>query len=106
MTRKIYCNECGLFLFETDKESNGAAGAEAQSKGFVFKMPILFSNSYSTLFFCDHTCGKSFYNKNIPGNEEATQKLKELKKDIPRMTKEVCYGLQKLSDELNFKLPK
>jgi len=101
--RSIICNEREKFLFETDKESNGAAGAEAQSKGFVFKMPFMFTDKYSTLFFCNHTCAKSFYSKNIPKNEKSTQILSDLKKEIPRMVKETCDGLQQLSDMINHK---
>ena len=101
MKRKIICNECEKFLFETDKESNGATGAEAQSKGFVFKMPIMFSDKYSTLFFCDHTCGKAFYDKNIPKNEEASIKLAELKKDIPRIAKETSGKIHEFVQNLN-----
>ena len=91
--RLIYCNECGKFLFETEKESNGAAGAEAQEKGFVFKMPILFSDEYSTLFFCNDNCGKLFYQKHIPKNQEASKKLSQLKSEIPDRAKEICMSL-------------
>lgn len=102
--RRIDCSECGKFLFETDKQSDGAAGAQAQSKGFIFKMPILFTEKYSALFFCDHTCGKTFYDKNIPKNEEVSKLIEDMKKEIPRMVKETCDGLQKISDIINKKL--
>jgi len=96
MSRKIDCNECGKFLFETDKQSDGAAGSEAQDKGFVFKMPFLFTNKYGCLFFCDHVCAKSFYDKNIPKDPEMSKKLEELKADIPRIAKETCKRIGKI----------
>ncbi len=94
--RKIYCSECGNFLFDTEKESDGAAGAEAQAKGFVFKMPFMFTEKYTCLFFCNHTCGKSFYQKNVPKNEDASKKLRELRENIPDMTKKLCSELHEI----------
>jgi len=99
--RRIDCDECGKFLFETDKQSDGAAGAVAQSKKFVFKMPILFTDKYSALFFCDNTCSKSFFDKNIPKNEEMSKLIEDMKKQIPSMVKETCNGLQRISDIIN-----
>lgn len=99
MERNIYCHECEKFLFETDKQSDGAAGAEAQSKGFVFKMPFLFTDKYGCLFFCDHDCAKLFYDKNIPKNKEVSDKIEKLKSDIPNMAKECCDGLAKIQKQ-------
>lgn len=98
MKRKINCNECGSFLFETENESDGAAGAEAQSKGFVFKMPFLFTDKFTSLFFCDHNCGKAFYSKNIPKNDDASKIIESLKADIPKMSKEICDRMQKIKE--------
>lgn len=103
MKRKIHCNECGRLLFETEKESNGAAGSEAQNKGFVFKMPFLFTDKYGCLFFCDQVCSKSFYGKNIPKNPEVTAKIAEIKADIPRMATEVCNRVAELQKTLIIK---
>lgn len=91
----IICNQCGKFLFSTEEKTKGAAGAEAQKRGFVFKMPFLFTDKYDTLFFCNHDCGGKFYKANIPKNPEATKELKELKKDIPKFSKEIADELSK-----------
>jgi hypothetical protein len=99
--RKINCDECGKFLFETDKESNGAAGAQAQDKGFTYKNACLFSDKYSSLFFCDNVCSKSFYNKNIPKNAEMSKKIEGLKKDIPRMADETCKRMDRICTAFN-----
>jgi len=101
MKRNINCDECGKFLFETEKENNGAAGVQAQDNGFVYKNACLFSDKYSSLFFCNHDCGKAFYAKNIKKDEVVTQKLNEFKADIPRMTTEICEGMQKITDAFN-----
>lgn len=101
--RSIVCNECGKFLFDTEKKSDGAAGSEAQNKGFVFKMPFLFTQEYGCLFFCSSVCSKSFYDKNIPKDPEMSKKIAELKADIPRMAEETCNRLQKFSDAVNRK---
>ncbi|WP_297095581.1 hypothetical protein [uncultured Draconibacterium sp.] len=97
--RKIHCNECEKFLFETEK-SDGAAGAQAQRLGFVFKMPFLFTGKYSALFFCDSACSKEFYRKNIPKNAEASKKLAEFKENIPAYAKECARGVSQLSRAL------
>lgn len=89
----IICNECGKFLFSTEKKSIGAAGAEAQERGFIFKMPFLFTDKYAALFFCNHDCGGKFYKANIPKNPEATKKLKEFQRNIQKFTKETASKL-------------
>jgi len=96
----IICNECGKFLFNTEKKSIGAAGAEAQERGFVFKMPFLFTDKYDALFFCDHKCGSKFYKLNIPKNKDAEAKLKELKKNIPKFSKETASKLSEFQKML------
>lgn len=91
----IICNECGKFLFSTEKKSIGAAGAEAQERGFVFKMPFLFTDKYDSLFFCNHDCGGKFYKANIPKNPEATKKLKEFQRNIPKFSEETASKISK-----------
>lgn len=96
----IICNQCGKFLFSTEKKSIGASGAEAQERGFIFKMPFLFTDKYDALFFCDHKCGSKFYKLNIPKNPEATKKLKELQRNIPKFTKETASKLSEFQKML------
>ena len=97
---EVKCNECGKLLFITKQNSLGAIGAEAQHKGFVYKNACLFSDKYSSLYFCSDECGKNFYKKNIPKNPEVTKKLNELKKEIPEMAKEVSNKMAKLVETL------
>lgn len=96
-TRKICCNECGKFLFETDK-SAGAAGAVATGMGFIFKMPFLFTKEYDYLFFCSEDCGKLFFKKNIPDNPEARKRLAEIRKKIPGYARNTAAGVIQLKE--------
>ncbi|WP_163321690.1 hypothetical protein [Draconibacterium mangrovi] len=101
--KKIHCNQCNKFLFETEK-SWGAAGAEAQHKGFVYKIPALFTDKYPRLFFCNHECGKLFYNEKIPKNEEVTKQINELKAEIPDHAKACAKALGQIHSMMG--LPK
>lgn len=98
--KEIVCNECGKFLFKTERENAGAIGAEAQAKGFVYKNACLFSDKYSSLYFCDHGCGKAFYQKNIPRDQQVTKALDEIKKDIPRMANDVADKMARLTSTI------
>lgn len=98
---EVKCDECGKFLFITKQNSLGAIGAEAQHKGFVYKNACLFSDKYSSLYFCNEECKKKFYNKNIPKNPEVTKALNELKKEVPEMAKEMSKEMAKLVEILN-----
>lgn len=101
---EVRCNECEKHLFEIEDGTNlGSVGAVCQRKGFIYKNAVLFSDKYSSLFFCTKECSKSFYDKHIPKNIEVTEKLNELKSDIPRMTKECCEGLAKIQAMFNKK---
>lgn len=98
--KDIVCDECGKFLFKTERENAGAIGAEAQAKGFVYKNACLFSDKYSSLYFCNHECAKTFYGKNIPSNPAVTQALNEMREEIPQMAKEVSEGLARFASKL------
>lgn len=99
--KEVLCNECGKYLFSTEKESAGAIGAEAQQNGFVYKNAALFSVDYSSLYFCDHECGKAFYKKNIPPKAEMTKTINDLKKEIPRMASDCSKGIARMIDAIN-----
>nr|WP_320022099.1 hypothetical protein [uncultured Draconibacterium sp.] len=101
--KTIHCNQCNKFLFETEK-SWGAAGAEAMHEGFVYKMPVLFTDKLPRLFFCNDECGKAFYAENIPKNPVMTEKIKELKMNIPEHAKECAKGIQAINSMMG--LPK
>lgn len=98
-TRKICCNECGKFLFETDK-SNGAAAAQAQEFGFVSKMPFLFTGKAEVLFFCNHECGKVYFKNNIPDNPEARKRLAEIREKIPGYARNTAAGVIRFKEHL------
>jgi len=53
--RDIVCEECGKFLFHTNK-NNGAAGAEASNRGFVYKNTFLYGIYDGGHFFCCKDC--------------------------------------------------
>lgn len=99
MKQMIICNECDKELFETDK-TGGAAGAEAQKLGFIFKMPFLFNcdNEYTCLYFCDHVCGKQFYNKHIKVTDEQKEHLKKLKESMSEMKQGLADGLTEIQN--------
>jgi hypothetical protein len=96
--KEIKCDECGKFLFETNDTSNGVIGCRAEEKGFVYKNACLFSKEYSSLYFCNTGCAKEFYRKNIPTDEKMNHVLKEMRDDIPRMAKDVCDKMAKISE--------
>lgn len=98
--------ECGKHLFDTDLKSLGAIGAETQQRGHVYKIASLFSDTYNSLFFCDGECAKTFYQKHIPSNPEVTAKIEAIKKDIPKMAKEVSDKIAKLVEVLTKNCPK
>jgi hypothetical protein len=99
----IKCNECGKLLFETETNSTGAAGAQAQDKGFIYKNACLFSNKYTSLFFCNKECSKSFYDREIPKNEKVSGVLKEMRAEIPKYAAEVSQQMEVLLKTLNNK---
>lgn len=79
--RDIYCSQCGKLLFSTDK-SDGAAAAEAQTKGFISKMPIFYGFP-GVVFFCGKDCCKRWFQAHVTkeqseaGNKDV-QRLKVL----------------------------
>jgi hypothetical protein len=96
----IKCNECGKFLFETETDSTGVAGAQAQDKGFIYKNACLFSDKYTSLFFCNKECCKSFYNREIPKDEESSKILEEMKDKIPEYAAEASKQIETLLTRL------
>lgn len=99
--RTIICSECGKPLFETDK-SDGAAGAEAQRLGFVFKMPILYGVE-GCFFFCSKEHQRAWFDKHVPKNPEVDAGIKNAKERIPEMAADVCKkmdALQKVLDKI------
>lgn len=100
----VTCDYCKKFLFQTNRTSKGAAGVEAQQRGFIYKLPVLFTNKYTSLYFCNEACCKSFYKANIPVNPKVSQALAEIRKEIPAMAEEVANKMDALFKRLNKKL--
>jgi hypothetical protein len=98
---KIKCNECGAFLFDTDTESLGAAGVQAQEKGFIYKNACLFSAKYTSLFFCSNECGKSFYHREIPKDEDVSATLKDMREKVPEYAADLSKKLAALVESFN-----
>lgn len=68
--KKVICSECGKFLFESEKDNWGAVGAEAQLKGYIYKVPILYrSIKAERLFFCDKACNNAYFVKHTEEKE-------------------------------------
>lgn len=92
MKREIKCSYCGSFLFVTEQESNGAAGSEAQRKGFIFKMPFLYSN-VTTAFFCDKQCCKAWFEENV--SKEDRDKGRKITDELRARKEEIVNGCVK-----------
>lgn len=96
--KAIHCNECNRYLFDTNRESDGAIGSEAKREGFIFKMPFLYTGKSGCLFFCSKECNNSYYGKHIPENPEVTAKLKKLREEIPERSKEIAEGIGRIME--------
>jgi hypothetical protein len=94
--KTIKCNECGKVLFQTETDNDIAAGVQAQDKGFIYKNACLFSDKYTSLFFCKKECYKSFYAREIQKDEAISNVLKEMRAEIPEMAKEIAGKIAKL----------
>lgn len=97
---EVRCDECGKVLFLTSKTSKGEIGCIAQQKGFVYKNAVLFSEDYTSLYFCNNKCAKDFYQKNIPRNPEVTKMLDEAKRNIAQSSKEISIKMAGLTNVL------
>jgi len=94
--RDIVCEQCGKFLFRTNK-SKGAAGAEARLKGFIYKMPIFFG-IYESYFFCCKECWDKWFFEHTTEEQrkEGNKEVGKLKESIKRDTPELLEGLQRI----------
>lgn len=94
MMRKIKCNECGKELFETSL-SDGAAGAEAQGRGYVFKMPILYGVE-GCYFFCGKECATEWFDKHVPKDPAANALIKAAKDKAPEVAADIAKKMVRL----------
>lgn len=93
---QYYCEECGKHLFDSDKEG-GAAGAEAQLKGFVYKMPILFGIK-GLHFFCSKDCWNKWLNSHTTEQERAdgNRSAREIRQRMEADKPKLIEGLQRI----------
>lgn len=97
--RLITCSECRKPLFETDK-SDGAAGAEAERLGFVFKMPFLYGVE-GCFFFCCKEHQRAWFDKHVPKDPAVDESIRKAKERIPEMSADVCKKMSALQKVLN-----
>jgi len=93
---QYYCEECGKHLFDSKKEG-GAAGAEAQQKGFVFKMPFLFGIE-GCHFFCSKDCWNKWLNSHTTEQERAdgNRSAREIRQRMEADKPKLIEGLQRI----------
>ena len=93
---QYYCEECGKHLFDSEKEG-GAAGAEAQQKGFVFKVPILFGIE-DRHFFCSKDCWNKWLNSHTTEQERAdgNRYAREIRQRMEADKPKLIEGLQRI----------
>lgn len=73
-TDKYYCEECGKYLFNTDKP-RGGAGSLALRLGFVYKMPIIFGIEGSHFFCCKECWNRWLAKRTTPETREEGAKV-------------------------------
>lgn len=101
MKREIKCAACGKHLFDTEK-SDGAAVSDAQSLGFVTKMPFLYGIS-GCFFFCNKDCHKEWSKTNISSESKADgdKAIAELKAKQPKMVEDTVKACARFVEVLN-----
>jgi len=87
--KDIYCEQCGLYLFSTDKP-DGADGAEAVQKGYVYKMPFFFGIEGGHFFCC-----KEHWNRWL--NDHTTPEA-EMKEKMEASKPGLLAGLQRIQN--------
>ena len=96
--KDIYCEECGLYLFSTDKP-DGADGAEAVSKGYVYKMPFLMGIFNGHFFCCKEHWAKWRDAHTTPEQRaQADKEIAELKKKMEASKPGLIAGLQRIQN--------
>ena len=78
---KVYCDSCGKFLFETDKDNRGGIASEARQRGYVAKLPLFYGTPEFKIF-CDKECKENWWDENVTPEQKKegdleSQKLKE-----------------------------
>ncbi|MBQ6178918.1 MAG: hypothetical protein IJK32_05310 [Bacteroidales bacterium] len=94
--RDIHCNQCGKFLFTTDK-SDGAAASEALTKGFISKMPFFYGFP-GVVFFCCKDCCKAWFQENVTKEQSdaGNKDVQQLKASMEAGKPALLAGLQRI----------
>ena len=81
--KKVYCDHCGKFLFETERENRGGIASDASSKGFVSKLPLFYGTPEFKIF-CDKDCCKKWWDEHVSPEQqkEGDDDAKKLREDI------------------------
>ena len=88
---KIHCDCCGKFLFNSKTDSMGAAGAEAQRLGFIYKMPgVFYHTDKLSVIFCGKECCKRWFKENVSQetSEAAKPQLEAMRKRMKKAADE------------------
>lgn len=97
---KIVCNCCEAHLFDTNEQDGVLIGIEAQSKGFVYKNAILFTGVDTKLMFCNTICKDKYYKAYIPKNQDISDMLSDMRKEIPDISKQICTRMANLVKDI------
>ena len=93
---KYDCEQCGKHLFDSDK-SGGAAGAEAQNLGFVFKMPFLYGIDGCHFFCCKECWNRWLSDRTTSEQRDAGNKaVGEIKQRMVADKPKLIEGLQRI----------
>lgn len=94
--KDIYCEQCGLYLFSTDKP-DGADGAEAVQKGFVYKMPFFYGIFDGHFFCCKDHWNRWLNDHTTPEQRERGNKeVAEMKQKMEASKPGLLAGLQRI----------
>ena len=105
---KVYCDQCGKFLFETElpEDNRGGIASRATTKGFIAKLPFLYGINTFKLF-CSKECNNLWMDSHIsPDKKETGDKaLKAIKEGIyiDKCQRDLQEGVSKIENILDVK---
>lgn len=101
---EINCENCGKYLFTSDKDNKGAAASEATHKGYISKLPIFYGFDEFKIFCCkkckDEWFGRLSEEVREKGNKAAKQLEADMLKDIPKLQARLAR-IQKVFNAIN-----
>lgn len=86
---EIKCKNCGKVLFSTNETNNSLITLEAIHKGFIFKIPLLYSLDYERCIFCDKKCCHEWFENNVTDEDrkKGNEIIAKMRKDLPNAIK-------------------